>query len=165
MVAEQIDPDQIRLLFDYDPSTGVFVRLNTNHHRKHVGTLTPFGHRQIRVDGVLTMAHRMAWAYVYGEWPPTNLDHINGKPDDNRIENLRLATPKQNQENVKLRTDNSSGVRGVNWNARMKQWAVRVQHHKERIFIGYFRTLEDARLAAKTNRDTLYTHNKTEYSS
>ena len=81
--------DQIRLMYlmHYDPETGLFTRLTSN--RKDRIGVTPGarntnGHVQIRVDGVLYMAHRLAWLYVHGSFPQKQLDHINGDKTDNR---------------------------------------------------------------------------------
>lgn len=45
--------------------------------------------------------HRAVWEYHNGEIPENKvIDHINRNRSDNRIENLRLATYKQNRKNV-----------------------------------------------------------------
>ncbi len=153
----------LRLSFQYDPETGVFIR--KVRPRRAAGAQNGFGHRQIRIGGVLYMAHRLAWLYVYGAWPSTYLDHINGDPDDNRIANLRLATGKQNQENAKLNVANTSGYRGVHWQNSKERWVARIAHHKIRIHVGQFRTLEAAVIAVRAKRDALYTHHKTEHAA
>ena len=43
--------------------------------------------------------HRYIWTQHYGDIPPNmTIDHINGKKDDNRIENLQLLSHKQNSQ-------------------------------------------------------------------
>ena len=50
--------------------------------------------------------------YIYGEWPPDQIDHIDGEPSNNRLDNLRLATNSENQQNRK-KSNNTSGAKGV----------------------------------------------------
>lgn len=57
------------------------------------------GYREITIQGRKFLEHRVIWALHYGEWPTQILDHINGMPGDNRIENLRQVSNGQNQLN------------------------------------------------------------------
>lgn len=41
------------------------------------------------------------------------IDHIDGNPMNNKIENLRAVTHKQNMRNIKKRKDNSSKITGI----------------------------------------------------
>ena len=42
--------------------------------------------------------HHIAWALVFGRFPK-QIDHINGNKTDNRLENLREVTMRENDEN------------------------------------------------------------------
>lgn len=64
-------------------------------------------------EGKKHPVHRMIWALHYGEQPPEVVDHINNKPWDNRIENLRAATQAQNRWNVVEQSPNATGYSGV----------------------------------------------------
>src|SRR4051794_35927015 len=57
---------------------------------------------------------------------PNNLvvDHINRDPSDNRRENLRCVTRRQNTLNRRLNSNNKSGYKGVSWNKGYSRWAV-----------------------------------------
>ena len=44
------------------------------------------------------LLHRMAWALYYGRWP-SQIDHINGDPTDNRLCNLREVSHSENNAN------------------------------------------------------------------
>lgn len=80
---------------------------------------------------------------------PTGLDvdHINGNGLDNRRENLRLATHAQNQCNQKIRTDNSSGYKGVRWHSGDRRWRARITFQGREIWLGNFSTAELAHAA------------------
>ena len=42
--------------------------------------------------------HQIVWVLNYGTFPAM-IDHINGNPKDNRVENLREVTPSENDMN------------------------------------------------------------------
>lgn len=63
------------------------------------------------------------------EWPENEIDHIDGNKDNNRIDNLRSVTSKQNARNRKLKTGNRTGYSGVYTN---KQGTWRVCMYDER---------------------------------
>ena len=71
------------------------------------------GYRRGTLWGRQLQGHRIAWALHYGDWPAGEIDHINGKPSDNRIINLRDVTLSVNQRNRVLSSRNTSGVCGV----------------------------------------------------
>lgn len=93
-----------------DTCTGIIIRRSSGCV---AGSLDSSGHRQVRVQGRLTMAHRIVWFMHYGRWPKGILDHKNTFGDDNRIENLRPADPSKNTCNSRVRRDNQVGLKGV----------------------------------------------------
>lgn len=75
--------EQLREMFSYDPLTGFFTR-NRRMGRFAAGTIAGgesaiHGYVFIGIDGQLYRAHRLAWLYHYGEWPPAGFepDHKN----------------------------------------------------------------------------------------
>jgi hypothetical protein len=120
----------------YDPKTGKFWR--------KAGCKSANGYRQIRFQGRQFMEHRVAWFMHYGEWPKGQIDHINGKRDDNRIVNLRLATPSENLRNRKKPCNNTSGHKGVSWIKRYGHWQATIKFDGKNKNLGNFATREAA---------------------
>lgn len=89
-------------------------------------------------------AHRVLWAMHKGKWPASNIDHINGDPSDNRIENLREATQSQNLANSRMSTTNTSGYKGVSWHEPTQKWMARIKKNGEKYYLGLFSCPEDA---------------------
>ena len=94
MDKELITHDRLLSILSYDKESGKFRR----YKGKPVASGANTEYVRIKVDGYDYYAHRLAWFYVYGEWP-TMIDHINRDKHDNRIVNLREATYSENSLN------------------------------------------------------------------
>jgi len=165
-----ITQERLKQLLHYNPETGLFTRIDIESNRtdrlgKQPGSRNTKGHIQIRLDGTLYVAHRLAWLYMNGRFPVNQLDHIDGDKTNNKITNLREATNKQNQENVPLQVNNTSGYRGVSFDKRLKKFRAYVCHNRQQITLGLFDTSELATSAAQKARDQLFTHHKTPYAA
>lgn len=71
-------------------------------------------------------------------------DHEDLKPLNNQKYNLRICTRRQNQGNIGLRKDNTTGYKGVCWNKVVKKWQAYIYHNKKYKNLGYFVNIEDA---------------------
>jgi HNH endonuclease len=84
---------------------------------KPAGGIGGDGYRHVRLTfkGRLydIKEHRLIFALVHGHWPTHHLDHENRKRIDNQPTNLRESTPSLNAQNTDLRSDNTTGVKGV----------------------------------------------------
>ena len=79
------------------------------------------------------------------------INHLNHDRADNRIDNLSLATMKQQNEDKAMRSNNKSGYTGVSWHEGTQKWRVRVGEKH----IGLFEDLELAGFVAELTRDKL----------
>lgn len=145
-----LSAQRLRDALDYNPETGAFTRKATSNCNPRAqagstaGGWTTSGYRQIRVDGNRYFAHRLAWLYVYGQWPDGEVDHVNGERADNRIANLRLASRSQNMANAKIPKNNTSGIKGVIWDKVNRKWMAYLQVDGRFKNLGRFETLEAA---------------------
>ena len=111
---------------------------------KTAGYIESDGRHQIRVDGKLHRASRLAWMIYYGKMPDKFIDHINGNPSDNRICNLREATILQNRANVKIFKNNQSGFKGVYFDRQANRYKVTVIKDRKKYHAGSFLSKEEA---------------------
>ena len=112
------------------------------------------GYKVIKIMGKKYKAHRLVFLYHNG-YIPKVLDHIDNDRTNNRIENLRIATRGQNNQNAKIRKDNTSGVKGVFWNNRTQKWTAALQHNKQK-WKKTFDTLEEAKIEIESVRMKLH---------
>lgn len=132
-------------LFDYDPETGELSEKETGHV---YGTRPRKGRRSKHilayVGNVSYKAHRIIWAMVNGPIPKgMTIDHINLDSRDNRLSNLRLATPRQQAQN--RREWAVTGVKGVYINTSSgKPFKSCITVNRKTYHLGVFDTIEEA---------------------
>lgn len=71
-------------------------------------------------------------------------DHINGDTLDNQKKNLRKCTTAENCRNARIHKDNQTGYKGVAYNKEWRYYSSRIQVNKQNIYLGSFKTAEDA---------------------
>lgn len=123
---------RLKELFDYD-RRGFFVRKTggfaVRKGQRAGSTKRKDGYCQMRVDGTKFLTHRLVFLY-HNNFCPIHIDHINRKPWDNRIENLRETSYSNNNLNRKKHKNNSSGFRGVYFCNTYKKWKAQVRVEK-----------------------------------
>jgi len=129
----------------YNPITGVFKRLAGKNVTSKTNSA---GYNTIMVAGHSYLAHRLAWLYVYGVFP-NMIDHIDGNRTNNIITNLRDVSYKENQRNLTIASNNTSGVTGVSFNKERCKWEAKIQVNGKTIHLGRYRDKEDAIIARK----------------
>jgi hypothetical protein len=138
---------KLKELLTYDPDSGIFTWLQNRGAARIggiAGSVFSNGYRYITIDEKRYMAHRLAWLYVFGVFPPNHIDHINGGKSDNRWINLRAVTRSQNLRNAKRRSDNTSGRTGVSWDSLAEKWKVDIRGKDKKHIFKTFNIFEDA---------------------
>lgn len=138
-----MNAELVRQLLDYSPATGEFTWRAPVGGRaaagEPAGTPDSRGYKIIRYKGVGYKAHRLAWLYVYGEWPKGLMDHKDGSTGNNSILNLREAGGTLNGLNVHSPNRNTtSGRRGVSWFAQYRKWKASIQYAGRKYFLGHY---------------------------
>jgi uncharacterized protein YkuJ len=116
------------------------------------------GYRRVKLDGKMYAVHRVVWVMFNGDIPDgLHIDHIDGNPKNNSIQNLRLVTHSQNCMNRKPKKTNT-GVPNVSYSKHNNKYRVSVTAKNQTGFFGWFDDLELAELVAIEARDKF--HNK-----
>lgn len=102
------------------------------------------GYRTGLVLGRRYRAHRVIWAMQTGEWPANEVDHADRNTANNRWVNLRAADRSDQEANKGLRSDNTSGFKGVSWSSRAGKWAAQLKFRGVCYRLGHHVTAEAA---------------------
>ncbi|CAB5214076.1 putative NHN endonuclease [uncultured Caudovirales phage] len=144
-----MNQELLKELFDYKDGQ-LYWKKSTNTKivvGSLAGSLDCKGYKSVQVNGKTWKLHRAIFLMHYG-YLPSQIDHINGIKDDNRIENLREATTSNNCLNQKLRKTNTSKIKNVSWHKKHQKWYVQLQVFGKPKHIGCFGSLELAELVA-----------------
>lgn len=148
--------DRIR----YEPETGVFTWAVSGRGIRQgavAGTVSVDGYRVIRLGFKPYRAHRLAWFLVHGEWPSSEIDHINCNRLDNRLSNLRVVSRAENAQNRRSAMRNSShGFLGATWNRQHRRWQSKLTAYGTRHHLGYFDSAEQAHAAYMVAKSRLH---------
>jgi hypothetical protein len=137
-------------LFDYQNGS-LFWKNDSGKIRRgtKAGTPRTKGHIQIQYARKLYREHTLVWIMFHGSKPVGLIDHINGIPSDNRIENLRIATNAQNLSNRGPTKSNTSGFKGVYLHNQTGRWVASIKHLGTKYSLGCYATPEEAHEAYK----------------
>lgn len=165
------------VLFDYLPETGELVwkarpisayrrqqdvvRFNTMRAGRIAGNANAAGYLKLSINKEMYYVHRIVWEMHNGPIQSGMvIDHANKNKSDNRLCNLRLATPLQNGANSKARSHNTSGLKGVmaacSSHRGAKRWRARIAHEGVTRYLGYFHTKEEAHSAYQSELAKLH---------
>lgn len=106
------------------------------------------GYKQIRLGGRLYLNHRIIYFLHTGEWPLGVVDHIDGDPSNNKVENLRSTTQRKNSHNYAGgHSDSSSKYRGVSLYKRTGMYMSKINKDGKTYNLGTFTDEKEAALA------------------
>ena len=140
-------------LFDYKDGN-LYWKVNRQYIKSGsvAGTNRDDGYIVICVDQKRYRAHRLIFMFHNGYYP-NEIDHIDGNPANNKIENLRESNRKLNMMNVGRYSTNTSGYKNISWNANRCKWQVRLRVNNMNKSFGYYEDLELADLVAQEARN------------
>jgi len=147
-------PERLKELFEYKDGELIWRVNKRGPARKGgvAGGRNRYGYFEVRVDGVPYKRNRLIWAMHHG-WPEDrnlDIDHINRKRGDDRIENLRLVTHQGNLENTK--------AKGYCYHRHAKKYQAAITTNYKKIHLGYFDTEEEAKAAYDAAKLKYHTH-------
>ncbi len=172
-MAANLLPDQATLLklLRYEPETGklywrertpdmfysskmapesICLAFNNSRADKEAFTATMINGYKIGAIGHKSMyAHRVIWAIMTGSWPTQDIDHINGKRDDNRWHNLREVSRGENLRNMSRSSKNTTGCVGVYRGKRPGTFYAQIKVRNKTVGLGSFETMDEAIRARK----------------
>lgn len=149
---------------NYCATTGTLIWQRDTRGRR-AGTIAGYkrkdGYIEVYIAGRRHLAHRLIWAIVHGSMPQNSIDHINGNPSDNRIENLRDVSHSVNLQNMRRSpTKLMPGVVCVTGGVKSKPFAAKITTNCKSKHLGCFATeveAHNAYLEAKRQMHEGYT--------
>jgi hypothetical protein len=157
MTDKIISQEQLKEFFDYKDGN-LYWKIKKCRNvaiGQKAGSYAPRGNIDIMINGKVYKAHRLIFLFHYG-YLPKILDHKDGNPLNNKIENLREATNSQNMCNTKLNVNNKSGEKGVIWDKRISKWRTFCTISKKQYTSGSYSDLDKAIESVRKLRESLH---------
>lgn len=148
---------QIHEVIEYDPTTGLLRWRVTCGQRARAGDIAGAknqkGYITVGYRGKEYRAHRVAWRIMTGSWPRHLIDHRNLNKSDNRWDNLREATSRQNNAN---RPKNELSIAKGVTRRSTGRYQARVDSNGRCYYLGTYDTVEEASAAYATKANELF---------
>lgn len=162
-MSSTLTQENLKQLLHYDPKSGVFIWTNVSLKKSYLkgclaGRLCKrTGYRRVQINKASYQAHRLAWLYVYGEWPKQLIDHIDGNRDNNAIANLRDVSARCNLQNQKkAQNDSKTGFLGVHRGKGRSRYYAMIAINRRNIYLGTFDCPQEAHEAYLTAKRQLH---------
>ena len=141
----------------YNFTLGKIYRKFKNGSIKETGCKDKDGYNRITIEGKKSRIHRFLYEKYHGMKIPIDrfIDHIDRDRGNNCIDNLRLVTKRENNQNITLPKHNTSGFKNIRWHKQHNCWYVTIHKDKQYLYQKLFKDLDEAILARNTEIDRL----------
>lgn len=151
--SNKLSVEEVRSRIDYDPVTGEVIwkekqvtrphdiTWNKRFSGKSAGSIGN-GYIIIRFNGRDYPIHRVIWLYYYGYLPEQDIDHKDRNRNNNKINNLRVATQAENNANSIQK--NKTGLKGIYWHKAAKKYHAAIVKNSIKHSLGYFDDPQEA---------------------
>ena len=142
--------EMLNELFDYD---GINLVARKARGTLKIGDIVGSkdvrkGYIRARVNNKAYLVHRLIWKLIYGSEPSSEIDHINGVRHDNRLDNLRLSSKKDNMSNITKPYKSKTGIKGI---TKIKNNIFKVLYYVDgkMTYFGTYKNLKEATDASR----------------
>ena len=166
--------EYLRAILDWDNDTLEFRR-KISRGRFPSGSKLTFsrdksGREQTKLDGTAWKKSHLVWLYHTGEnMKETNkdefntkntmvIDHIDGNPANDSIDNLRKITKAENSRNKSKHKNNKYGIQGIHYRESSDRWVAEIRYNYDNIYLGSYLTKEEASAARQGAEKALGFH-------
>lgn len=133
---------------EYCPSKGIFLWKIPTSNRVQKGEIAGcYSSRYATVNfkNIKLYIHKLVYYKETGIYPLGEVDHIDHDTKNNKFNNLRVVSSKENSRNKPKRRDNISGITGVSYDKTTKKWVVRIKNNEGKyVNRGRFNTISEA---------------------
>lgn len=146
----ELTQQRVRELFDYREDGFLISKIRVGRRKAGdpIGFMSSLGYWIFKIDKKSIKVHRVIFLWHYG-YIPAEVDHIDCDRGNNRIENLRAATSQENNRNRGANKNNTSGFKGVAFEADRGKWKAHICINRKKMHLGRFDSPEAAHEAYK----------------
>jgi len=157
--------EQVKERLKYDPVTGIFTWAINYRGRVKQGCNAGYTKKSgrtryliIGLYGKKYFAHRLAFLYMEGLMPYSEIDHIDHNGLNNKWNNIRRVSRTYNTRNQRLSVRNKSGYIGVSWDKKAKKWTASIMVNGKTVNLGSYDNKEHAALIRKRADEHFFFH-------
>ena len=122
---------------DYEKVASVKWQASKDKRAERTVYYPVHGYRENGKTRILPLTH-----FILSPPKGMQVDHINGDTLDNRRENLRIVTPRENCQNLHIKK--SSDYAGVHWSKSHHKWQTQIRVNNRSTHLGFYQTEEAA---------------------